>query len=53
VKQETPNSPPAPAPTPRKRLRVQKLEERIAPKGAHYNPQSKWVGQGSASTSSY
>jgi hypothetical protein len=27
----------------RRRFRLEKLEERIAPAG-HYNPQSKWVG---------
>jgi hypothetical protein len=32
-------------PVPRKRFRVEKLEERIAP-AAHYNPQSKLVGGG-------
>jgi len=35
-----------PAPKPKKRFRIEKLEERIAPK-AHYNPQSKLVGGGS------
>jgi len=29
----------------RKRFRLEKLEERIAPKG-HYNPHTKWVGDG-------
>jgi hypothetical protein len=33
------------ASTPRKRFRIDKIEERIAP-GGHYNPQSKWVGDG-------
>jgi len=37
----------------RKRFRIEKIEERIAP-GGHYNPQSKWVGgsypSGSASS---
>jgi hypothetical protein len=28
---------------PKKRFRIEKIEERIAP-GGHYNPQSKWVG---------
>ena len=32
-------------PTPQKRFRIEKIEERIAP-GGHYNPQSKWVGGG-------
>jgi hypothetical protein len=30
-------------PAPRKRFRIEKIEERIAP-GGHYNPHSKWVG---------
>ena len=37
----------SPAPAPRKRFRIQKLEERIAPVVrlcGHYNPQTKWVG---------
>lgn len=37
--------------TPRKRFRLEKLEERIAPKG-HFNPKSKWVGGGGDSGSS-
>ena len=36
------------SPVPRKRFRVEKLEERIAPAGTsckgHLNPQGKWVG---------
>ena len=32
-------------PAPKKRFRIEKLEERIAPK-AHFNPQSKLVGDG-------
>ena len=39
----TPSAGQAPAPAPKKRFRMEKLEERIAPK-AHTNPQSKWVG---------
>ena len=31
--------------SPKKRFRIEKLEERIAPK-AHFNPQSKLVGDG-------
>jgi hypothetical protein len=40
---------------PKKRFRLERLEERIAPKG-HYNPQSKFVGignQGGATTTIY
>ena len=33
------------ASTPQKRFRIDRIEERIAP-GGHYNPQSKWVGDG-------
>jgi hypothetical protein len=29
----------------KRRFRVERLEERVAPKG-HFNPQSKWVGAG-------
>jgi len=36
---------PEPSPQPRKRFRLEKLEERIAPT-AHYNTQSKLVGTG-------
>jgi len=41
VEQPVPVEPPAP----RKRFRIEKIEERIAP-GGHYNPHSKWVGGG-------
>jgi hypothetical protein len=34
--------PPSPSAS-RKRFRIEKVEERIAP-GGHYNPHSKWVG---------
>jgi hypothetical protein len=33
------------APAPRKRFHLEKLEQRVAPKG-HWNPHSKWVGDG-------
>jgi len=48
---ETPRETPkaASATAPKKRLRLDKLEERIAPRG-HWNPQSKWVGGASAGT---
>ena len=36
---------PPEGPAPRKRFRIEKVEERIAP-GGHYNPHSKWVGDG-------
>jgi hypothetical protein len=36
---------PLQAPAPRKRFRIEKVEERIAP-GAHYNPHTKLVGTG-------
>jgi hypothetical protein len=39
-----------PASTPRRRFRLEKLEERIAPAG-HYNTQSKWVGGGGGGSS--
>jgi hypothetical protein len=39
-----PEKQPDPA-EPRKRFRIEKIEERIAP-GGHYNPHSKWVGDG-------
>ena len=35
------------SPAPKKRFRIEKLEERIAPK-AHLNPQSKLVGDGNS-----
>ncbi len=36
---------PALSPSPRKRFRIEKLEERIAPGGwGHYNPKNKCVG---------
>ena len=42
-------SPGQPAPAewsaPRKRFRIERIEERIAP-GGHNNPHSKWVGDG-------
>jgi hypothetical protein len=38
-----------PASPPRKRFRLARLEERIAPKG-HLNPKSKWVGGGGGSS---
>jgi hypothetical protein len=41
-----------PAPKPqKKRFRLLRLEERVAPKG-HFNPKSKWVG-GSVEPSSF
>jgi hypothetical protein len=39
-----------PSPAPRKRFRLARLEERVAPKG-HLNPKSKWVGSGSGGSS--
>ena len=45
VDQEKDGIQPAASPAPRKRFRLEKLEERIAP-GGHYNPHSKWVGGG-------
>ena len=45
VDQPAPAELPAKSPIPRKRFRIEKIEERIAP-GGHYNPQSKWVGDG-------
>ena len=39
---EKPSGPPS---APRKRFRIEKVEERIAP-GGHYNPHSKLVGDG-------
>jgi len=36
---------------PRKRFRLDKLEERIAPK-LHQNPHTKWVGGGNGTDSS-
>ena len=43
---ETPKTAKAPdVPAPKKRFRIEKIEERIAP-GGHYNPQSKLVGVG-------
>jgi hypothetical protein len=44
----SPPEQPTPAerpPAQRKRFRIEKVEERIAP-GGHYNPHSKWVGDG-------
>ena len=42
---------PSETPTePRKRFRIDRIEERIAP-GGHYNPQSKWVGGGNNDSS--
>jgi hypothetical protein len=43
-------APPA-VPPPKKRFHIEKLEERIAP-AAHYNPHSKWVGNGGGGDSS-
>ena len=40
-----PETPRKAVPAPKRRFRLEKLEERIAPAG-HYNPQSKWVGGG-------
>jgi len=37
-------------PASKKRFRIEKIEERIAP-GGHYNPQSKWVGGSSYNSS--
>jgi hypothetical protein len=43
---QPPSDRPTPgSPEPRKRFRIEKIEERIAPRG-HYNPHSKWVGDG-------
>jgi len=49
-KRDRTNSPSTPPPAPRRRFRVERLEERIAPAG-HQNPKSKWVGGGGGSGS--